>query len=444
MTAREIHPAAGPVCGRVRPPGSRSITNRALVVAALAEGESVLENVGLSGDTRVCAEALRTLDIAVEVDEAGRSMRVAGCGGTVPPGPKDVYTGESGTATRFVTALTAAGRGRYRIDGAPRMRERPIQDLLDSLSALGVRAESEAGTGCPPVRLETAGLRGGTVSLSGAVSSQFLSGLLMAAPSADGPVTVEVAGELVSKPYVDLTAAVMAAFGVEVQRDGYARFRLDAPRAYTGRTYAVEPDASSASYFLAAAAATGGRVTVQGLARTSAQGDARFPGILRAMGCEVVWTDDGVTVTGPDRLSGLRIDMNAMPDMVLTLAPLALVARGRTVIENVANLRVKESDRLSALATELKRLGAKVEERPDGLAITPPKTIRPAEVATYNDHRIAMGMAVVGLVVGGVRIADPKCVAKTYPGFFEDLERLAGGGSGAGQGDSGHTGSDVP
>jgi len=433
MTAREISPAPGPVCGVIRPPGSRSITNRALIVAALADGGSVLENVGLSGDTRVCAEALRTLEIAVEVDEVGRRMRVAGCGGKVPPGPKEVYTGESGTATRFVTALTATGEGRYRVDGAPRMRERPIQDLLDGLSALGVRAESEAGSGCPPVRIETSGLRGGTVRVSGAVSSQFLSGLLMAAPSADGPVTVEVSGELVSKPYVDMTTAVMAAFGGEVQREGYARFRVNAPRPYTARTYMVEPDASSASYFLAAAAATGGRVTVQGLARTSVQGDARFPDVLREMGCEVAWTDEGVTVAGPERLLGLRIDMNAMPDMVPTLAPLALVARGRTVIENVANLRVKESDRLSALATELERLGATVEEHPDGLSIIPPKAVRPAEVATYNDHRIAMGMAVVGLAAGGVRIADPECVGKTYPEFFEDLERLAGGGSRAGR-----------
>jgi len=427
MSVREMTPAGGPVCGTIRPPGSRSITNRALVVAALADGESVLEAVGLSNDTHVCAEALRTIGIDVEVDEAARRMRVSGCGGRVPPGPTEINTGESGTATRFITALVAAGSGTYRIDGAPRMRRRPIQNLLDGLAALGVRARSEARTGCPPVIIETTGLAAGTVGLSGAVSSQYLSGLLMAAPTAAGPVTIEVTGPLVSKPFADMTVTVMEAFDVEVARDGYARFEVAAPALYRARTYAVEPDAASASYFLAAAAATGGRVTIDGLTRASVQGAARFSDVLREMGCEVEWTDAGVTVTGPEHLSGIRIDMNAMPDMVLTLAPLALLARGRTVIENVANLRVKESDRLAALATELGRLGAKVEEHPDGLSIVPPKTVRPAEVATYNDHRMAMGMAAVGLAAPGIRIADPECVAKTYPAFFEDLEGLVAG-----------------
>jgi len=393
----------------------------------MAEGESVLEAVGLSDDTRVCAEALRTIGIGVGVDEAGRRIRVSGCGGSVPVGPTEICTGESGTATRFITALVAAGHGTYRVDGAPRMRERPIQDLLDGLAALGVRARSEAGTGCPPVIIETSGLAAGTVSLSGAVSSQYLSALLMAVPTAAGPVTVEVAGPLVSKPFADMTVAVMAAFGVEVARDGYARFDVAAPALYRARTYAVEPDAASASYFLAAAAATGGRVTIDGLTRASVQGAAGFPDVLREMGCEVEWADAGVTVTGPERLTGIRIDMNAMPDMVLTLAPLALLARGRTVIENVANLRVKESDRLAALAAELGRLGAKIEEHPDGLSIVPPKRLQPAEVATYNDHRMAMGMAAVGLAAPGIRIADPECVAKTYPEFFEDLDRLVAG-----------------
>ncbi len=427
MTVREIQPAPGPVRGRIRPPGSRSVTNRALVVAALAEGESVLDGVGFSADTRVCAAALETLGIPVTVGEAARRMTVTGCGGAVPPGPRDVYTGESGTATRFITALSAAGEGRYRIDGGPRMRERPIQDLLDGLAALGVKGESEAGTGCPPVVVETSGLAAGTVTVRGAVSSQYLSALLMAAPAAEGPVTIEVAGDLVSKPFVDMTLAVMAAFGAEVERETSARFGIPAPLRYPGRTYTVEPDAASASYFLAAAAATGGEVTVEGLTRPSVQGAAGFAGVLARMGCEVAWTEEGVTVSGPDRLSGLDIDMNAMPDMVLTLAPLAVLARGRTVIRNVANLRVKESDRLSALATELGRLGAGVEEHPDGLSIAPPQEVRPAEIATYNDHRIAMGMAVVGLAAAGIRIADPACVGKTYPGFFEDLERLATG-----------------
>ncbi len=404
------------------------MTNRALVVAALAKGKSCIEAVGLSDDTLALAEALRTLGIKVAVEEEARRMRVAGCAGQVPDGPTDLYAGDSGTATRFLTALAAAGRGRYRIDGSQRMRERPIQDLLDALRSLGVRAGSEGGTGCPPVVVETSGLTGGEVTVRGAVSSQFLSGLLMAAPAARAPVTVETTGELVSKPYVDMTLAVMRDFGVEVEREGYARFEVPAPAPYRGRRYLVEPDASSASYFLAAAAITGGRVTVEGLAPDSAQGDAHFADVLREMGCRVEWTDAGLTLAGPPPgdLRGIRIDLNAMPDMVLTLAPMALLAKGRTVIENVANLRVKESDRLAALATELGRLGARVEEHPDGLTIYPPDQVQPAEVATYSDHRIAMGFAVVGLRVPGIRIAGAECASKTYPDFFNDIEALVG------------------
>jgi 3-phosphoshikimate 1-carboxyvinyltransferase len=424
MTVREIIPAPHPVRGTIRPPGSRSLTNRALIAAALAEGASTLEAVGLNEDTLVCAEALAALGIAVTVDVAARRMTVTGCGGRVPPGPRELSTGNSGTATRFITALAAAGRGRYRIDGSPRMRERPIQDLLDGLSALGVRATSVLGSGCPPVMIETKGLAGGKVRVGGGVSSQYLSALLMAAPAAAGPVMVEVAGDLVSKPFADMTLAVMRDFGVEVGRDGYARFDVPAPAVYRARSYAIEPDAASASYFLAAAAVTGGEVTVDGLTRASTQGDARFADCLAAMGCQVEWTDRGVTVRGPHRLRGIRIDLNAMPDMVLTLAPLALFADGPTEITNVANLRVKESDRLAALATELSRLGARVEERPDGLRISPPEKILTGRVATYNDHRMAMGLAIAGLAVPGIQIADAECVAKTYPEFFEDLGRL--------------------
>ncbi len=424
MATRTITPAPGPVTGSVRPPGSKSLTNRALAVAALADGKTTIEAAGFSDDTRVMAEALRALGIEVETDEPARRLRVAGCGGRVPEGPKDLNTGDSGTATRFLVALVAAGRGRYRIDGSERMRERPIQDLLDALGALGVEAKSEAATGCPPVVVESEGLKGGTVEVRGATSSQFLSGLLLAAPAAAGPVVLRVAGELVSKPFVDMTLAVMRDFGVAATREGYARFEVAAPQVYRSRRYAVEPDASSASYFLAAAAATGGRVTVEGLGRDSLQGDARFADVLEAMGCRVEWTPKGVTVEGPERLHGIRMDMNSMPDMVLTLAPLALLAKGRTVIQNVANLRVKESDRLAALAVELARLGARVDEHPDGLTIWPPQAILSAEVGTYNDHRMAMGLAVLSLVVPGIRIAGAECVSKTYPDFFEDLERL--------------------
>ena len=424
MTVRKIIPATHPVRGTIRPPGSRSLTNRALVVAALADGTSRLDAAGLNEDTIVCAEALTALGIAVTVDAAARRMTVAGCGGRVPHGPKELNTGNSGTATRFITALAAAGRGRYRIDGSPRMRRRPIQDLLDGLASLGVRATSVLGSGCPPVVVETSGLAGGKVRVGGGVSSQYLSALLMAAPAAAGPVVIEVAGDLVSKPFADMTLAVMRDFGVEVGRDGYARFDVPAPAGYRARPYEVEPDAASASYFLAAAAVTGGEVTVEGLTRSSAQGDARFADVLARMGCEVAWTERGVTVRGPRRLRGIRVDLNAMPDMVLTLAPLALFADGPTEIDNVANLRVKESDRLAALATELGRLGGRVQERPDGLVIWPPEKVLGGRVATYNDHRMAMGLSIAGLAAPGVEIADAECVVKTYPEFFEDLGRL--------------------
>jgi 3-phosphoshikimate 1-carboxyvinyltransferase len=433
MATQEIIPVRRPVTGSIRPPGSRSLTNRALIVAALAEGTSRIESVGLSDDTRICAQALRSLGLAVTVDETSLKITVTGCGGRVPGGrlpsasegqPLEINTGDSGTATRFMTALVAAGRGVYRVDGSTRMRERPIQDLLDGLAALGVRALSEAGTGCPPVRIETAGLSGGDVRVAGSVSSQFVSALLMAAPAAARPVAIRIEGRLVSQPYVDMTLAVMRDFGVTVRREAYGLFEVAAPAAYRACRYAVEPDASSASYFLAAAAATGGRVTVEGLGRDSAQGDARFAEVLQRMGCQVAWSDRGVTVTGPARLAGIDVDLGEMPDMVLTLAPLALLARGPTIIRNVANLRVKESDRLAALATELGRLGAQVRQWPDGLEIHPPETIRPAEVATYNDHRMAMGMAVVGLRAAGIRIAGAECVSKTYPTYFKDLSRL--------------------
>lgn len=427
MTSHKIQPASGPVRGRLRPPGSRSLTNRALVVAGLAAGRSELTSVGLSDDTLVCARALDALGIPVRVDAASSRMIVEGCAGRVPSGPKELETGDSGTATRFLTALVAAGRGRYRIDGSPRMRERPIQDLLDGLSSLGLRAESEWGTGCPPVVVETKGLPGGTVRLSGSVSSQYVSGLLMAAPAAAAAFTIEVTGELVSKPFVDMTLAVMRDFGVSFRRQGYERFQVPAPQVYQGRVYPIEPDAASASYFLAVAAATAGEVTIEGLGPDSAQGDSRFADVLARMGCRVTWSDDALTVAGPERLQGIRIDMNAMPDMVLTLAPLALFADGPTIIENVANLRVKESNRLGALATELERLGAAVDLRPDGLTIYPPAVITPAEVLTYNDHRMAMGMAVVGVRRAGISIAGAECVAKTYPAFFDDLERLVAG-----------------
>lgn len=424
--AVEIQPT-GPVRGTIRPPGSKSITNRALVCAALAEGASTLTGALDSDDTRAMVDSLGRLGVAVVHDPAAHTIGVRGCGGRPPAASADLYVGNSGTTVRFLTALAALGRGTYRLDGNPRMRERPIEDLLAALRQLGGDLESELGTGCPPVRVRGRGLRGGRATVAGHISSQFLSGLLMAAPGADAPVEIAVAGELVSKPYVDMTLAVMASFGVAVEMDARRRFLVPAGRPYRACRYAIEPDASAASYFFAAAAITGGEVTVEGLHRRSLQGDVGFCDCLERMGCRVGYGPDSITVAGGP-LRGIDADMNAISDTVQTLAAVALFAEGPTTIAGVGHIRHKETDRIAALAAELRKLGARVEERPEGLTIVPGPR-HGAEIDTYDDHRMAMSLALVGLACPGVIIRNPGCTAKTYPEFFRDLERLAGRGT---------------
>ena len=410
------------VDGTVRPPGSKSLTNRALIVAALAGGRSRIVSALISDDTKHMVRALRQVGIDVEVTETGPAFEVTGCDGRIPAAEADLHVGNSGTSMRFLCALLALGHGRFRIDGSPRMRERPIADLLDALGALGARAVSEAGTGCPPVVIEARGLAGGVATVSGAVSSQFLSALLMAAPYANGRVEIRIVGDLVSRPYVAMTVGVMRAFGAKVEQPTADRFLVDSTARSAGRRYVVEPDASNASYFLAAAAITGGRCRVEGVGTDSIQGDADFAGVLQQMGATVRRGPDWTEVAG-GRLAGIDTDLNTMPDMVLTLAAIAPFADGPTTIRNVANLRVKETDRLSALATELRRIGQHVEERADGLTIAP-APIRPATIETYDDHRMAMSFALVGLRAPGLVILDPGCVAKTFPDFFDTLGRL--------------------
>ncbi len=422
MERIEIQPVAGPIHGRIRPPGSKSITNRALVAAALADGESLLSGTLDSEDTRVMIDALRQLGIDVQRADDGRTLRVKGRRGAIPAARADLAVANSGTTIRFLTALTALGHGVYRLDGTSRMRERPIQDLLDALSQLGIDAAAEFGNGCPPVVVRAAGLRGGLASVRGDVSSQFLSGLLLAAPYADEPITLAVDGPLVSQPYVRMTLAVMDRFGVEVTTaDNLSQFRV--PRQhYHGREYTIEPDASAASYFFAAAAISGGQITVAGLSRNSLQGDVAFCDCLAQMGCEVQYGANEITVVGRP-LHGIDVDMNAISDTVQTLAAVALFAAGPTTIRNVAHIRHKETDRIGNLAIELRKLGAEVEEFDDGLRITP-RSLHGAEIATYRDHRMAMSLALVGLRVPGVVILDPRCTEKTYPEFFRDLARL--------------------
>jgi 3-phosphoshikimate 1-carboxyvinyltransferase len=368
--------------------------------------------------------SLGKLEIAIHPQESATRLRVYGSGGEIPATVAELYVANSGTSMRFLTPLAALGHGRFRLDGTPRMRHRPTQDLLDALARLGVRAESEAANGCPPVVVHAAGLAGGIAKIRGDISSQFLSGLLMAAPYARLPVELIVEGGLVSQPYVRMTLAVMKAFGVAVPSDDLAHLVVR-KGTYKGRIYEIEPDASAASYFFAAAAITGGEVTVEGLSRESLQGDVAFCDCLAQMGCDVRYSADSITVAGQS-LSGIDVDMNAFSDTVQTLAAVALFAEGPTTIAGVGHIRHKETDRIGDLARELRKLGAIVEERDDGLRIVA-GALRPARVATYDDHRMAMSLSLVGLRVAGVVIENPKCVEKTYPAYFSDLAKLVGG-----------------
>lgn len=422
LNAIEIEPVTKPIDARVRPPGSKSITNRALVCAALADGRSTLRGALDSDDTRVMIAALRELGIAVTALDEGRTLVVEGQAGRIPAVSADLLCGNSGTTVRFLTALATLGHGTYRLDGITRMRERPVADLLDALCQLGANAISELNNGCPPILVKGHGLAGGATRVRGNISSQFLSGLLMAAPRASTPVSIEISGALVSQPYVQMTLAVMNAFGVTVETDAtLSHFQIAAPQAYHGRDFEIEPDASAASYFWAAAAITGGTVTVAGLSAASLQGDVAFVDCLAAMGCKVERNADSITVSGRP-LRGVDVDMNAISDTVQTLAVVALFANGPTNIRHVGHIRHKETDRIGAVATELRKLGATVEERDDGLRITPGQ-IHAATIDTYDDHRMAMSFALAGLRQPGVRIRDPGCTAKTYPQFFDDLAR---------------------
>jgi 3-phosphoshikimate 1-carboxyvinyltransferase len=417
----EIAPIPHPPSVAVRVPGSKSITNRALVLAALhSEGFTcTLDNMLRSEDTEVMLHALKQLGYTVEEDWTHQRVRIGReSKSLVPASSADLFVANSGTTMRFLTAMLALGKGRYRLDGVPRMRERPIRDLLDALGQLGVKATSETGNGCPPVLIGADGLRGGTVAIRADVSSQFLSGLLMAAPFADSPVTIEIDGPVVSEPYIEMTLEMMRAWGDSVTQQG-RRFHVLPQRGQPLTRYAVEPDASAASYFFGLAAITGGRVTVEGFPEKSLQGDLNFVFALEKMGCRLERCDSGITVHGRP-LTGIDIDMNAISDTVMTLAAVACFAEGPTRIRNVAHIRHKETDRIAALANELRKLGVEVTEFDDGLKIVP-RPLHGAVIETYRDHRMAMSLALVGLNVPGVVIDDPGCVAKTYPDFWDDL-----------------------
>lgn len=417
----EIQPVSGPVHGSIRPPGSKSITNRAFILAALAKGTTTLTGVLDSQDTRVMAESLRRLGVSVEQDLAAKTAVIQGLGGGPSVSTADLWLENSGTSIRFLAALCTLGQGRFRLDGNARMRERPIGPLVEALTQCGATIHCELAAGCPPLVIEGAGWSAPRITVSGNLSSQYLSALLMAAPACGHAVEVAVDGPLVSRPYIDMTLDMMRQFGARVDEPRPNRFAI-AATGYRGREYEIEPDASAASYFFGVAAVTGGRVTVQGLNRDALQGDVEFVDALVQMGCTAEWGSDSIALTG-GRLRGVDIDMNAISDTAQTLACVAVFANGPTTIRNVAHMRLKETDRVRAVVTELRRLGVRADEHEDGLTIHP-GPVSPGTVATYDDHRMAMSFSLIGLRAPGIRIADPKCTSKTYPEYFSDLDHL--------------------
>lgn len=427
----EIIPITHALQASVHVPGSKSLTNRVLLIAALAEGITVITNALFSDDSIYFAEALQQLGFKIALDPTHEEMIVTGQGGIIPVSNAELFIGNAGTAARFLTAFLTLGNGKYILDGDARMRERPIGDLISALGSLGAKINAEVRSGksnsqsiCPPVEIRAAGLAGGRAEIAGNISSQFLSGLLMVASYARKPVELVTATELNSKPYVDLTLAVMSDFGIEVKRQGYERFIIE-PAHYQSRpSYAIESDASAASYFFAAPAILGGRVRVENISRSSKQGDIAFLNILQQMGCTVSEGKEYVEVTGPAILHGVDVDMRDISDTAQTLAAIAPFADSPTRIRGIGFIRAKESNRISATCTELRRLGVDVLEQPDGMTIQPCTAIRPATIHTYNDHRMAMAFALTGLRAAGVRIENPACVSKTFPDYFEVLESL--------------------
>ncbi len=433
---RLIQPVKGTLDAVIRPPGSKSITNRALLIAAMAGGESTLRGALDSDDTQKLIDCLHRLGIEIKASQKRDVLTVAGCGGNIPNASAEMLVGNSGTTIRFLTAALAIAGGTYQLDGIERMRERPIGDLVEALKDAGVEIDALSAGGCPPVKIASNRWEGGTIRIRGNVSSQYLSGLMMAAPLAEGPVIIEVGGELVSQPYIDMTISVMQRFSVAVEQNVkpsmVRQFRIAGGQSYRGSDYEIEPDASAASYFWAAAAICGGSVTVLGLDYQSLQGDVNFVDVLKQAGCRVErlesdWNDATVgslKVTGP-ATSAVNVDMSDISDTAQTLAAVALFLPGKTTITGVGHNRVKETDRIGNLAIELRKLGATVEEFDDGMSIEVARTCG-AEIETYDDHRMAMSLALVGLRQEGVEILDAGCVSKTYPQFFEDLETVTG------------------
>ena len=417
-----ITPIPHPLSATVRVPGSKSLTNRALLIASLANGTTHLTNALFSDDSRYFAKALQILGFDVQLNEANHEMTVIGLGGKIPADKAELFIGNAGTAARFLSAFLTLGNGEYILDGEPRMRERPIGDLVKALAELGAKLETT--NNYPPVKITADGLPGGKTQIAGDISSQFLSALLMIAPYAQNEIEITLSTELNSKPYVDMTIAIMRDFGVHVERNGYQSFTIPITNYESRITYPIESDASAASYFFAAPAICGGTVRVENISRKSIQGDIAFLDVLAKMGCTVTETDNCLLITGTTDLHGIDVDMRDIPDTAQTLAVIAPFASSPTRIRGIASARVKETDRVSATCTELKRLGVRVEEHEDGMTIHPVEKMRTASIQTYNDHRMAMAFSLIGLRFDGVTIENPSCVSKTFPNYFEVLETL--------------------
>lgn len=395
-------------------------------MAAMAHGTTVIKNLLDSDDIRHMLVALQQLGVKLQLSADKTECVVHGIGGAfdVGDGSVELYLGNAGTAMRPLCAVLAASKGQFLLTGEPRMEERPIGALIDALAQVGADIKYQKQAHYPPLKITGNALAGGTIHIDGSISSQFLTAVLMTAPLMSADVEIVVAGELVSKPYIDITLRTMAAFGVTVNNTDYRTFTIEKDQVYRSpQQFLVEGDASSASYFLAAGAIKGGTVTVTGIGGNSIQGDIKFIEVLRAMGARVVITEDYLQVTG-DKLTSIDMDLNHIPDAAMTIATTALFAEGVTTIRNIYNWRVKETDRLAAMATELRKLGAGVEEGDDYIAITPPTTIELAEIDTYNDHRMAMCFSLVALGNTAVIINDPACTSKTFPNYFQTFAAI--------------------
>ncbi len=422
LTLKPIHK----IEGEINLPGSKSLSNRALLLASLAVGTSKISNLLESDDTRHMLNALKELGVKYTLSEDKTECTIMGNAGAISSvEPKELFLGNAGTAMRPLCAALCLGEGTFTLTGEPRMKERPIGHLVDALGQMGVNIEYLENEGYPPLRIQAQGLKGGEVSIDAAISSQFLTALLMASPLAKNDTRITIVGELVSKPYIDITLNIMKDFGVEVVNSDYKTFTIKAGQTYKAvEHFMVEGDASSASYFLAAAAIKGGTVKVTGIGKNSIQGDIAFVDVLEKMGASVEWGETYVSVKR-DTLEAIDMDFNHIPDAAMTIATMALFVKGTTTLRNIYNWRVKETDRLSAMATELRKVGAEVEEGEDYLKITPPAQLNHAAIDTYDDHRMAMCFSLLALDPISVTINEPECTSKTFPTYFEVFKNIS-------------------